>query len=348
MGTGLAVGAVFLVLVLVAGFALGGGETSTPPPASPTQIAGVDATATTDPAPSPTLEPSLTASASPAPTATPSPSPAPTDALRLPSMLAAIGDSYTQAWSTSPSYKYDHPQFSWAVGTAKGDGVFSLREQFEALGDKLTVVDAATSGRKMDDADRQANVVVAAAKKLAAGSTVYVTFELGTNDLCDNPVTDPAALEAQLRSSISILRSGLPPGSRILMLSVPDFSHFYTITQASSKARAALSTKAGSLRCPPFLGSNTPYTMDQARATLASYNTILNQVCDEVEATDGAAGKLHCSRNEAMLSEKDFTIADLSTADYFHPSRSGQARMASAAWGYGPWGKLALPGNSAQ
>jgi lysophospholipase L1-like esterase len=258
-------------------------------------------------------------------------------------MLGAIGDSYSQAWTVTTRYKYDHPQFSWVVGNAKGDGVFSLRERFEALGDHLTVVDAATSGRKMSDAARQATAVVAAAEKLRAGSTVYVTFELGTNDLCDDPMTDPAVFETQLRAATAILESRLPAGSRILMLSVPDFSHFYAITQADPTAKGALAAPAHSKTCPPFLGWDTPYTMDQAKATLAAYNASLYLVCDEIEATDGASGKLHCRRNEALLSEKDFKLADLSRADYFHPSFSGQAKMAASAWKAGYWGSVALP-----
>ena len=41
----------------------------------------------------------------------------------LPALLGAIGDSYSQAYSVSPDYLYDHPQFSWVIGTAKSDGV---------------------------------------------------------------------------------------------------------------------------------------------------------------------------------------------------------------------------------
>jgi lysophospholipase L1-like esterase len=276
-----------------------------------------------------------------------SPTPTPTPTLTLPSMLAAIGDSYTQAWSVSPSYKYDHPQFSWAVGYAKGDGVFSLQERFNALGDKIAVMDAATSGRKMSDAARQASVVVSAASKLKAGSTVLVTFELGTNDLCDNPMTDPIAFETQLRAAVAILEAGLPSGSRILMLSVPDFTHFWSITQANATAKAALATTRLRAVCPPFLGTYTTVTLAQAKVTLAAYNAILYKVCNEIEAANGASDKLHCRHNEALLSERDFKVGDLSTADYFHPSLSGQAKMAEAAWQAGWWSSIPLPARAA-
>jgi lysophospholipase L1-like esterase len=34
---------------------------------------------------------------------------------------------------------------------------------------------------------------------------------------------------------------------------------------------------------------------------------------------------------------------DLSTADYFHPSFTGQAKMAESAWLAGPWASVPLP-----
>ena len=38
----------------------------------------------------------------------------------------------------------------------------------------------------------------------------------------------------------------------------------------------------------------------------------------------------------------DFTIADLSTVDYFHPSLTGQAKMAEAAWAADVWHAVPL------
>jgi lysophospholipase L1-like esterase len=335
IGLCLAAGAIAIVGVLA--FALVGGG-----------LSGSDATASPSPlaVASPTASP--TASATPTPEITPSPSPAVTPSPTpstppLPAMLAAIGDSYTQAWSVSPSYKRDHPQFSWAIGTDANDGIFSLRERFTALGAKLTVVDAATSGKKMDDAARQAQLVVAQAAKLPAGSTVFVTFELGTNDLCDDPMTDPGVFDAQLRDALDILRAGLPAGSRILMLSMPDFVHFHDLTQASPDALALLAQPSQSANCAPFLGNNTTYTLAESTQMLARYDALLVAACAEIESTDGPSGKLHCRTDPLHLAEKDFALIDLSRVDYFHPSLQGQARMAEAAWQAGYWAALPLP-----
>ena len=341
MGIAIGVAVTVLVAALVVGLGMGAFDNPATPLPPSTQLAAATPTAAAA-----TVAPTATPIPSPTATFTPFPTPSPTVARPLPTMLATIGDSYTQAWSVSPTYRRDHPMFSWAVGYAKKDGVFSVRERFEALGARLVIADEATSGRKMDDASRQAGIIAQQASTLPKGSSVYVTFELGTNDLCDVSQTPLDDFEAELRDAMAVLEH-LPSGSRILMLSVPDFSHFYTITHANSKARAYLSTRAGSLDCPPFLGTRSQYTMTEAKATLAGYNAILYKVCDEIQATDGLDGKLSCTHDEAALSERNFTIADLSTADYFHPSLSGQAKMAAAAWSAGFWSSLPIPAGAA-
>jgi lysophospholipase L1-like esterase len=261
----------------------------------------------------------------------------------LPALLAAIGDSYSQAFNVSPAYRSNHPQFSWVVGAAKTDGVNSLLERFRALGASPTVVDAATSGRKMDDAPRQADLVVAAAKGLQPGQTAYVTFELGTNDLCasPDPQTDILDFTVQLRTAIYTLRTGLPAGSRILMLPVPDFPHFHDITQADAAARAYLALPLNSNRCPPYLGTNGPATRAESDSLLSQYDAALKGMCDDIDASEGATGRLYCTYNSALLADSDFTIGDLSTYDYFHPSLSGQAKMAEDAWRADVWASVA-------
>ena len=226
------------------------------------------------------------------------------------------------------------------VGTAKGDGVFSLLERFQSLGAKPIVVDAATSGRKMDEAPRQATEVVNAAASLKPGQTAFVTFELGTNDLCDDPKTDPNSFQADLTSAIAILRSGLPAGSRIEIVSVPDFSHFRDITQANTAAKDALSLRKNSRMCAPFLGNDSPTDILTAQRIMLSYDSILSGACDDIDAKDAPTGKLFCRSNRLDLADSDFTIKDMSTVDYFHPSLLGQAKMANAAWNVGFWGEI--------
>jgi lysophospholipase L1-like esterase len=335
---GPAVVVTLLVVILLAALAVVGagpfGAAEPSPTFSSAQPADASPTISTD-----ATKSGAAASGSPVtPVPTPSPTAAPT-APALPSLLGAIGDSYSQAWSVSPDYLFDHPQFSWVVGTDKSDGVTSLLERFRALGGSPAVVDAATSGKKINDALRQANLVVAAAKKLAAGQTAYVTFELGTNDICASPdfMTDPAAFAAQLQSAVGALRAGLPAGSRILILPVPDFPHFREITLADDAARQLLALPANLNRCAPYLGTSSASALIKANDYLSQYDADLKAACDDIDANEAATGRLYCTYNAALLADSDFTIDDLSTVDYFHPSLSGQAKMAEDAWRAGIW-----------
>ena len=204
------------------------------------------------------------------------------------------------------------------------------------------VVDAAKSGTKMVDAPRQANLVAAQARKLMAGQIAYVTFELSTNDLCDYPWTNPELFESELRSAVNILKASLPAGSRILMFAVPDFAHLRVITQADATARATLAVPPSNA-CAPFLGDNSPATLGQAKNYMGIYNGVLAKVCGELATDAASTGELHCTWNQARLALDDFKLADLSTHDYFHPSLTGQAKMAAAAWAADVWHAMPLP-----
>jgi lysophospholipase L1-like esterase len=310
------------------------------PSLTPAQIAAIPAIPTLVPTPTatPTATPTPTSTPTEAPTPTPTPQPLPP----LPALLGAIGDSYSTAFSVSPQLLYDHRQYSWAVGTAKNDGVLSLLERFHAIGDSPTVVDAATMGRRMTDAPRQAGLVVAAARRLAPGRTAYVTFELGTNDLCGDPMTDPVTFANSLQTALNTLKTGLPAGSQVLMLAVPDFPHFYDMTQADPKTKAALQLLVNSNRCPPYLGNYGAPTFDLANYYLTKYDDILQAGCAGMNTGDGTP-RVTCTYDPKLLSESDFVAKDLSTADYFHPSFTGQAKMAESAWRAGPWASVPLP-----
>jgi lysophospholipase L1-like esterase len=347
------VGGAIVIIGLVAaivGRSVWAGSAASPTPAGsqPANTTLTTTTATATPVSSPAPSPSAT---SPAPTAEPTAKPAaPKSTAPLPSLLAAIGDSYSQAYSVSPSYLGNNIGFSWVIGSTRNDGVFSLYERFKTIGGAPVVVDAATSGRQMKDAPRQANLVVAAAKMLKPGQTAYVTFELGTNDLCadPDPKTDPVSFERDLATAIATLRSGLPVGSRILMLSVPDFPHFHDITQVNPAALANLALPENSNRCPPYLGDNGPFSMAQANDYLTRYDAALKGACRGITATDSPSGKLYCTYNATLLADTDFLIGDLSTVDYFHPSLSGQARMAADAWAADVWSSVPIPKGAAQ
>ena len=157
---------------------LRGGANPSGSPSEPAALVSASSQAYSSPASAPTgtwsPAPATSVVVTPTPSVRPTPTPSGTaspnlPSLNLPSLLGAIGDSYSQAYNTSAQHRYDNPVYSWVVGSARGDGVYSVRERLLALGAKLTVVDAATSGKKMNDAPRQAAEIVAAAAGLRTG-----------------------------------------------------------------------------------------------------------------------------------------------------------------------------------
>ena len=132
------------------------------------------------------------------------------------------------------------------------------------------------------------------------------------------------------------------------MLSIPDYAHFYAITQANAKARATLSQPANSQTCAPFLGSDSPLSMAAADAAAGHLRRDSRPgLRTRSRPPRARPASSTAARNEALLSEKDFTIGDLSTVDYFHPSLSGQAKMAASAWQAGYWARVPLPPGAA-
>ena len=127
------------------------------------------------------------------------------------------------------------------------------------------------------------------------------------------------------------------------MLSIPDFPHFREITQADAAAKALLSERNNLNRCAPYLGTFSESALTRANAYLGEYDAALKAACADIDTHPGKAGRLHCTYNVGLLAESDFTIKDLSTADYFHPSLSGQARMAVNAWRADVWSTQSKP-----
>jgi len=173
IGIALALSALTLVALLAIGFGMdlvAGSHSSSPSGgfAAQASATATPAAATATPAGSPTP------SAAPSDSQSPLPTPAPTSSASpaLPAMLATIGDSYTQAWSVSPTYKRTTRPTRGQSARQRETASSACGSGSRLFGDKLAggVVDAATSGKKMSDAARQATEIVTAARKLAPGA----------------------------------------------------------------------------------------------------------------------------------------------------------------------------------
>ena len=124
----------------------------------------------------------------------------------LPSSMAAIGDSITQAASTGGSLGADAPQNSWSTGTSTTVNSHYLR--LLAAGAPITGknYNRSVSGAKAVDMVAQMGTVVTLQPD-------YLTVLIGGNDLCTDTVaqmTDPTVFRDQFATAMATLTAGSP------------------------------------------------------------------------------------------------------------------------------------------
>lgn len=262
--------------------------------------------------------------------------PAPTaPAVPLPGLIGAIGDSLSAGVNASGQFGVQ-PQHSWVVGDVPRDGVDSHLERIRALGGDPETAEAFRPGASIAAARGQAEVIVAAARGLPAGTTAYVTFELGANDVCAPTLaaaTDPDAFASLARDALERLVGGLPPGSHVLVVSVPDVTRLRDLVAEVPEARA-LHRRYDV--CESVLGeeADTEGVVDRIRA----YNATLTALCERLDSASVACGHDFAGDPARSLFGAPFTLDQISSLDFFHPSLSGQARIADETWRLTPWG----------
>lgn len=241
--------------------------------------------------------------------------------LPLPTSMAAVGDSITQAASSAGSLGVDAPQNSWSTGTSTS--VLSHALRLQALGATMTVANRSVSGARMADLQGQMTTVVALRPD-------YLTVLIGGNDLCTDTVgqmTSVADFQAQFQAALSTLSTG-SPGTHVLVASVPDAYRLWDLFKSNYWAR--LVWAAGDI-CQSLLanpGSNQAADVER-RATVRQrnidYNAALASIC---------ASTPNCRFDGNAVFDTAFARSDVS-GDYFHPSVAGQAKIAAATWAVG-------------
>jgi lysophospholipase L1-like esterase len=239
-----------------------------------------------------------------------------------PTSMAALGDSITRAYNTGPTAYQDYPASSWSTGTTPTVNSHLLRFGAPAP----TAFNDAVSGAKMSDLLAQANV--------AAGQKPnYVTVLMGGNDLCTRTeagMTSAATFETQFRSALSALTAG-SPNSKIFVASIPNVINLWSALKANGSARFiwAIFGICQSLLARP---TSTAVADVQRRARVAARNGELNAKLQAVCAEFAA-----CLYDGGAVFNTVFSAADVATRDYFHPSVSGQKRLACVTWNASYW-----------
>ena len=244
----------------------------------------------------------------------------------IPTSMAAVGDSITQAASSAGALGSDAPHNSWSTGTSTT--VYSHFLRLRELSPNLVAYNRSVSGAKVGDLNGQMLTVAA-----LAPDPGYLTVLIGGNDLCTNTVTEMTSVDdfrtrfTQAMQTITTQSSG----TYVYVVSIPDVWQLWNLFKGSFWARFvwASANICQSLLANP--GSNQ--TADVTRRELVrqqniAFNGVMKQVCE----SQTFAARCHFDNNAAFNTQ--FTRSDVS-GDYFHPSAAGQAKLAATSWTHG-------------
>jgi lysophospholipase L1-like esterase len=241
----------------------------------------------------------------------------------LPTSMAALGDSITRATDVCCWYG-DHPPQSWSTGGGAFDGIQSHYERIRAAEPGISGrnFNDARAGAKMRDAPGQAQAA-------ATQSALYVTVLMGGNDVCTDSIstmTSVSDFRTQFSTTMSTLATGLPPGSHVFVSSIPNVYQLWALFHNDPAAQFVWSI-AGI--CQSLL---SPANTEQDRQAVVAREQEFNQVLAEV-----CAQYITCRFDGLAVFNYRFTTGQVSHLDYFHPSLSGQAALASLTWSRSWW-----------
>jgi hypothetical protein len=234
-----------------------------------------------------------------------------------PATVAALGDSITRAFNTDWIPFRDGPSYSWATGS-------HVPSPARRLG--------ARSYNDAKDGARMRDLPAQAARAVDQQAT-DVMILMGANDLCHRGVTDMTTV-ARFHSDFEATMTTLAATSaRIEVLSVPDLYRVWQLEKGRFLARTAWRFTHA---CPALLAHPTSTApADVARRLLVrrrelGFNRVLATVCAEYA---------QCRFDGGAVFRTRFGRGDISSRDFFHPSRSGQATLAQVAW----WATFGAP-----
>lgn len=249
--------------------------------------------------------------------------PLPPDNVRV---MAALGDSITQASMTCGSL-VKCPANSWATGTTTSVNSHLLRLRATAAPDNLVGYNNSVAGSLSSALNAQAQTAVAQRAQ-------YVTVQIGANDACTrtaSAMTPTATFKTNVQTALATLSTS-PAAPQVFIASIPSLQRMYDLNKSSLSARLAWGLLG---ICQSMLASPTSTKIAdvQRRAAVQQrvneYNQALAEACAGYPAT--------CRFDGGAVANYAFTKADISTRDYFHPSLSGQATLASITWVKTQW-----------
>ena len=241
-----------------------------------------------------------------------------------PSSMASTGDSITRAFNTCSFPYIDCPSNSWSTGSSS-----SVNSHYR----RILAVNGAIAGRNFNDGQTGADMADLngqVARAVAQGAQ-YVTILMGANDVCassEAAMTPLSTFRAQLDQALATLATGLPD-ARIYVVSIPRVYRLWEIFRFN--IGALLVWDAADI-CQSMLANATSYssTTIARRARVDQRNREYN-----VQLADACAQLVHCRFDNNVVFNHPFQTSQVTSRDYFHPSTSGQALLASITWANG-------------
>lgn len=235
--------------------------------------------------------------------------------------IAAMGDSITQAADSCKPWD-NCPEYSWSTGSVEDVYSHAQRLQDQQTNDTtIKVYNNSKSFMTVEDLPRQATLTT-------SQSPEYITILIGSNDVCTETVeqmTSEADFENSFQEAINILSNKLPE-TKIFVVSIPNIKNLWAVGRTHPEI---LKQWAAGSTCQSMLANPTSnHTIDQIRRDkvekrIIAFNSIIEKVCAETE---------NCAFDNNALFNHEFTLDELSTVDYFHPSVHGQNMIARLTW----------------
>lgn len=249
--------------------------------------------------------------------ATAKPSPAPVWD-RTPSSVAAVGDSITRGFDACTVLS-DCPEVSWATGSSPAVDSLAVR-LLGADGAAARSWNYAVTGSRMADLPDQM-------RQAAARRPQLVTVMMGANDACrasTSAMTPVAEFRTEFREALAALHKALPK-TQVYVASVPNLLRLWSEGRGNPLGKQIW--KLGI--CPSMLSDADDLTAgatqrrQRVQDRVEAYNGVLKDVCAHAE---------RCRFDGGAVFDYRFGTRQLSTWDWFHPSKDGQARLAEIAY----------------
>ena len=142
-------------------------------------------------------------------------------------------------------------------------------------------------------------------------------------------MTSVASFRSLIDTALGRLKAGIPD-AKVLVISIPDIKRLWAAGKDSSSARnvwGLFGICQSMLANPTSTAAADADRRDRVRQRVVDFNGQLAQAC--------AAYGPNCAFDDNAVFNYPFSLAQVSTWDYFHPNTSGQAILAQISYAAG-------------